>query len=137
MIQNLNSRTPDSNSIARTFPQTDSQFLQGASASGRVLYGQASSLPLRVAVFEPEGLEATLAQLGHSLIRENAVRATAVSNDLLVLRQFTEASLELAQRQTDRSRQMASGELLLGTGVDHGNETIPHPPQQFLARNRF
>ena len=51
-----------------------------------MLYRQTGSLPFRISVFKPKGFESPVAQFSHGLIRQNAVLATAASDDFLVAR---------------------------------------------------
>src|SRR5713101_690357 len=98
-----------------------------------MFYRQTRGLPLRIALFKPEGLETALAQLRDRLVGEDAICSPAVGHDFLIAGQFPESALEFAQRHIERARQMTGGEFFCRTGIDYGNNSLPHAPQEFLA----
>src|ERR1700739_3673755 len=76
------------------------------------------SLPLRKSVNEPTCAIAFCSQQCNRFKREHAVRAAAISNELLCLRQSGQALLQLVHRDIHGARQMSETEFMFRSNVD-------------------
>ena len=98
---------------------------------------QPSHAPFRKSVLQTVNLEASGTQCSDGLEGQNAVRAAAIGDDLLVRRQFREATIEVGQGNVDGTRQVAQGEFILWPHVKHHCRSVAQTLQQHFARDRL
>src|SRR6185503_14538210 len=94
---------------------------------------QPGGAPLRKAVFQSSNVEATSAKRRNRFVGEDAVRATAIGNDLQRGIELAESSFQLAQRDVHRARQMPQCEFIRRPNIEDGYRARARLFQKLLA----
>ena len=81
---------------------------------------QPGCLPFGKSILQPSRPVAPLTQQGNCLEREDAPRAAAICDDLLIRRQFGQAPFQLHKRNIQRLGHVAVGEFILGPDIEDG-----------------
>src|SRR5262249_32454330 len=100
------------------------------------LHRETGEAPLRQTLLEPPRTDAGLTQHLDRLRSEHAVGAPAVGDDLRAPRELCDPPTELAQRDRERARDVARGELLSRPDVDHQRLRIFQPAHQLFRAER-
>src|SRR6478736_443642 len=98
---------------------------------------QPRGLPLRKSVLQAPDIEAPRAQLGHRLERQDAVRAAAIGDDLLLARQLGKPLLQLAQRDVQCAWQMAEAVFIFGPDVEQHDTAVAQSRHELGGRDRL
>src|SRR5579863_2551778 len=85
---------------------------------------QTGSLPLRIAVFETSDAIATSSKYCHSFKREDAIRATAISDHLAAFRKFAQALFQFGEGNVESAWKMPERKLVFGPYVEHRHQIL-------------